>query len=330
MRNSLLVCATLVVLAVVSTMHAADLLDYSLVPDAVYADSNFDPFSGTAIITRNATTGQWSVALPPGTTSAYVTMAILATINNSTSGPISGDGIAEACIVFTGTSKGMGTDTFWSPAGSETASVNSGNMTNANNNNPTTAAGGYWVNNWATPVQGYGIMNAKGTALAAIAQWPVSFAATGASGGIAIGNLQIGNTGVLSASDKTCFTAITGTAPTVAANSRLVNYNSTGNTTSISSTNGTAIQPVVNPYFIQGASGFNANAAVFVLGELDYTFTNGTNGGSASLARNLPTSAWLTAVKAQASCIMARRPAPRTRRPTRAWQARLVRVRRYR
>jgi hypothetical protein len=284
MKKCLIVVAAIAALAFANVVRAADLMDYSLVPDAVYADSNFDAFTGTATISQNASTGQWSVVLPKGTTSAYVTMAILATINNSTSGPISGDGIAQAGVVFDGSSKGMGSDTFWSPAGSETASVNSGNMTNANNNNPTTAAGGYWVNNWATPVQGYGILNAKGTAVAAIAQWPVNFNQSGASGGTAISNLQIGNTGILSATDKSYFVAITGTAaPTVPSNSRLVNYNSDGTQGTVSPTNSTAIQPVTNPYFIQGASGFNSTSAVFCLGELDYMFSNGTNGGTASL-----------------------------------------------
>ncbi len=275
MKILLIVVAAIGAIGVASGLSAADLLDYSLVPDAVYADSSFDPLSGTATISQNS--GQWSVTLPKGTTSAYVTMAIVATINQP-NGPISSDGIAQANIDFLGSSKGMGTDTFWNTqSASATAFVNDGSLGNASGN--PNALGAWWATNPASPVQAY---TTQSKSPYTITQWPTAMNATGSSGGQSIAPLQIGNTGILSGTDKSSFTALY-SPPSVPSTAKLVNYNSSGGTTGTLGAASSAIQPQGTPAYLQGASGFSATTANFVLGELDYMFTNGTNGGTASL-----------------------------------------------
>ena len=103
---------------------------------------------------------------------------------------------------FLGSSSGMGTDTFMNYiTGTTAAYVSDGTMGNATGN-PGPA---YWLHNWASPVQGYATVSKSGTS---VTQWPTAFTALGSSGGVSIGPLQIGNTGVLPGTDKSYFTAL--------------------------------------------------------------------------------------------------------------------------
>ena len=71
--------------------------------------------------------------------------------------------------------------------------------------------------------------------------------------------------------------------PSVPGAARLVSYSSPTSYT-VSTTNGTAIQPgTAATAYLLGASGINAASATFILGEVDYQFSGAVNGGTASL-----------------------------------------------
>ena len=75
MKQCMLILAALAAFA--TNAARADLLDYSLVADQVFTDSTCSTVLTSATITNNGGT----VTLPVGTVSAFVRMAILATVN---------------------------------------------------------------------------------------------------------------------------------------------------------------------------------------------------------------------------------------------------------
>ena len=305
MRKCVFLVAAFAALVTAASAACADLIDFSLVPDGVYTSQSayqdwLSNQTSTDILPGATITGQ-TVNLANGVTSAYVSMAIVATINNpNSSTPISSDGIAWACLNIVGTTSGnMGTGVLENPTGAA-ALVNDGNLVgnvngnDANNNaNPGANNGSYgagtqyWQTLAASPVQAYAGTSTKSSSSGyykKAIEWPENFTATGAQAGVNTAPMTIGVAG--SAAETTSdlasnFTAIY-SPPTVPANARLVTYSSpTSYTVSSASTgNGTAIQP---SSYLQGASGINANTATFILGEVDYTFSGASNGGTATI-----------------------------------------------
>ncbi len=313
MRKCLLPLATLAALAAASAARA-DLLDFNLVPDGVYTSQAayqdwLSNQMSTDILSTATISGQ-TVNLPFGTTSGYVTMAIVATINNGTSvAPISGDGIAWAYLNIVGTTSGnMGTGVLENPIGAA-ALVNGGglvgNQTGQANPGANNGAFGnttqYWQTIAASPVQSY-----AGTSTHTSAgsnyykrpiEWPENFVGTNpaVTGGINTSPMVIGVAGSApeaSTDVASNFTAIY-SPPTIPTNARLVTYSTPTSYTvsSLSSANGTAIQPGSGASaYLLGASGINANTATFILGEVDYSFSALRTVATRPFKRILPTS----------------------------------------
>ena len=291
--------ATLAALAAAGAARA-DLIDFSLVPDGVYTSQSayqdwLSNQTSTDILSTATITGQ-TVNLPRGTTSAYVSMAIVATINNpSRSTPISSDGVAWAFLNLVGTTTGnMGTGILENPNGAA-AEVNNGSLVGNQTGqaNPGANAGGfgnttqYWQTLVASPVQAYAGTSTKSSSSGWYKkpiEWPENFATVpGATGGVNTSPMVIGYSGTAaetSIQQANNFAGIYMT-PTVPSSARLVTYSSptaftVGSTTAA---NGTAIQPgSAATGFLQGASGITAASATFILGEVDYNFSGASSG----------------------------------------------------
>ncbi len=295
MKKCLLVVAAIAALAAATTARA-DLIDTYLVPDGVYTSQAayqdwLNTQSSTDILSTATITGQ-TVNLQAGTTSAYISMAIVATVNNGTSGaPLSSDGIAWAALNLVGTTTGnLGTGNLQNPTGAGAGALVNGGALVGNQNgaaNPGANSGSfgaglsYWQTLAASPVQAYAGTSTKSSSNGWYnkpIEWQENFSATGSQAGVNMAPMTIGVAG--SAAESTSdaahnFVAIY-SPPSVPAGDRLVTYSSptaftVGSTTAA---NGTAIPPGSGASaFLLGASGISATSATFVLGEVDYNFT---------------------------------------------------------
>ena len=167
MKKNLLISAAIMVFAGTNTARA-ELLRYTLDVDSVYTSS--------ARTTPIAYTGSGTnITLPAGTTSAYVTMAIVATVENPTaaSNDISLDGFNMGILnIVANPLSGIGGATLATKFGKTASSAQQGPFINANDPNAAPAAG--WngqitgpasytapatlaattlKGNWASPVQ---------------------------------------------------------------------------------------------------------------------------------------------------------------------------------
>ena len=276
------VLALVAVAAFTASIARADLLDYNLVADGVYTDSTCSSTIPDATISNNGQT----VQLPIGTTSAYITMAIQATINNGSSMPISGDGMAQAILTLQGTTTGnMGNGGLMNCInGAATAYVNNGTLVGSQDcsgDNPGANSGSHgedWHGGTIAgptgrpskpmhsrtnrpPRQSSGLPPSPALVRRTVAARAI-LSSSGATGGYTSSNLG------------SAFTALFSPPTGLASTNRVVNYSNAGMPASVGA-NGSAVVPT---YYLQGASGISAQYFTTTLGEVDYQFSNASSG----------------------------------------------------